>query len=825
MTGFLKRLFSGKDKNGADVAGGTKRINKPAVTDKHVQSLQSFRTSKPRGSEEPDTDTGPWYIGKTVADIFEIRGVLGRGGMGIVYQAHDNATQRKIAVKVPLGKFVDDEDAKKRFTREAEAWMGLVHPHIVHAFDVRDEQSTDYRPAIFMDYCDGGSLSDRLYNGQRLSMTEALDIAIQVCWAMEFAHEKDHIHRDLKPGNVLLTSDGKALVTDFGLVKMLDTEDIEQDSDQLSEVDAQVLASISQVSGTPEYMAPEQWEGKAERRSDIYAFGVMLYELFCGCRPFKAESRIALLVPHMQISPPDPKQFNGRIPDGLANLMQLCLAKRPCDRPKDFCDLANKLLNTYTVVAKNENLPSQYNRTKPQERDISRADKGARAWALLRLGLGCQLRGNWPEMERHCAQSLEIFQELEEKNGIATCFNLTGCMVMNRGEYEDARGLFRKAMAIFEAISNKVGVGGCYGNMGLLAENIGDYDTALELFHKSMAVYKDLGYKDGMALTYGNMGMMARNRGDYDAAMELYGKSMTIHGLGNKSGVGRCYLSMGEALGARGEYDLGLKHLRKALKIFEELGDRAAMGKCYNNMGLIAKNYSKYDAAIEFYCKFLVICEDLPDRLGMAQAYTNMGVVAWNLGEHKEALNLYTKSLAIFKELGNIPLMGKCYGNMGLVASDRGEYDQAMKYYKQSLAIKQKLIDKAGMGVCYTNMGIVAKNQGHYDDARKFYRKSLSIFEELNNKAFMQKCYMNMGILAMARNNFSEAMEMYRKSLVICEEQNDKVGMGQLYWRMSGTAHSIGDYNLMRACAQKAVKLLDEVGVPIPEELQNIAFS
>lgn len=95
--------------------------------------------------------------------------------MGIFYEAHDNATQRKVAVKLPLGKFVDDEDAKKRFAHEAEAWTDLIHPNIVHAFDVRDEQSTDDCPAIFMDYCDGGSLADRIKNGFRLSMTEALD--------------------------------------------------------------------------------------------------------------------------------------------------------------------------------------------------------------------------------------------------------------------------------------------------------------------------------------------------------------------------------------------------------------------------------------------------------------------------------------------------------------------------------------------------------------------------------------------------------------------------------------------------------------------------
>lgn len=212
----------------------TKRAEPQQKSLPHVDAIFSGKLSIRGKRQRLDEDIGPWYIGKTVADIFEIRGVLGHGGMGIVYLAHDNATQRKVAVKVPLGKFFDDEDAKKRFAREAEAWTALVHPHIVHAFDVRDDQTTDYRPAIFMDYCDGGSLAERIHNDPPLSMIKALDIAIQVCWAMEFAHGKGHVHRDLKPGNVLLTSEGKALVTDFGLVKILEAEDLGLDPDQVN---------------------------------------------------------------------------------------------------------------------------------------------------------------------------------------------------------------------------------------------------------------------------------------------------------------------------------------------------------------------------------------------------------------------------------------------------------------------------------------------------------------------------------------------------------------------------------------------------------------
>ena len=484
--------------------GKTARISRPTLTDKHVQTLRSEQISTRQESKGPDGDTGPWYIGKTVADIFEIRGVLGRGGMGIVYQAHDNATQRKVAVKVPLGKFVDDEDARNRFTREAESWTGLIHPHIVHAFDVHDDKSTDYRPAIFMDSCDGGSLADRIYNGSRLSMTDALDVAIQVCWAMAFAHEKGHVHRDLKPANVLLTSEGKALVTDFGLVKMLAVEDLELDSGKLGKADAEVLASISQAGGTPEYMAPEQWEGKAEKASDIYAFGVMLYELFCGCRPFTADNRFALRVPHKQVPPPDPRQLNGRIPDELSALMLSCLAKQPSGRPARFDDVADRLVKAYSAVAKCEKRALEYPRPRTDARDISNADKRAHACALIRLGNGCRLRGDLSDARRHFEQSQVFFEELGDKAGLSKRLNNQGLVLKDWGRLEEALALYKQNEQLCRELDDKAGLSSSLGNQGNVLADWDRLEEALALYKQQEQLCRELGDKRGLSRSLAN---------------------------------------------------------------------------------------------------------------------------------------------------------------------------------------------------------------------------------------------------------------------------------------------------------------------------------
>jgi serine/threonine-protein kinase len=188
--------------------------------------------------------------------------------MGLVYRAYDHATHQEIAVKVPLGRwdfdtagrkrlvrFVDSPEAKKDLLQEVRHWMALAHPHLVRALDVRDDESTDYLPAICMEYCEGGSLADRIYAGDGLTLAEGLDIAIQVCWAMEYVHEKGLVHRDLKPLNVLLKQDGsgrlgRALVTDLGLAKAMGVRGADAAGPAMDAQEAALWVTVSQAGGT-----------------------------------------------------------------------------------------------------------------------------------------------------------------------------------------------------------------------------------------------------------------------------------------------------------------------------------------------------------------------------------------------------------------------------------------------------------------------------------------------------------------------------------------------------------------------------------------------
>ncbi len=460
---------------------------------------------------------GPWPVGKMVGSIYRISGVLGRGGMGIVYLADDLATHRKVAVKVPLGRFVDDPVARKQFTREAEAWTELVHPHIVHAFDVRDDQTTDYRPVIVMDYCDGGSLHDRIHGRGGLSLPDALDIAIQVCWGMEFAHERGYIHRDLKPSNVLLTSDGKALVTDLGLSKRVEAQDVGIAAGKPTAADAKLLATLSQSGGTPEYMAPEQWAGQAAKQSDIYAFGVMLYEVLCGRLPFSAEDRLALRIPHESAPPPDPRQINSRIPAALAELILACMAKRPKERP-DFGTLADRLAEIHRAVA-GRVCGSRHH--KPTQQEVPRADQQARAWALIRLGHGCRLRGDLDDALRHWRQAEATCRELGYKAGLQASLGNHAVILQDRGDLDEAMKLLKEQERLCRELCDKAGMSKCLGNQGLNLQDRGDLDGAMKLYKAQERICRRWDYKPGLIPCLGNQAGILQHRGDQDGAMKL----------------------------------------------------------------------------------------------------------------------------------------------------------------------------------------------------------------------------------------------------------------------------------------------------------------
>jgi predicted esterase len=261
---------------------------------------------------------------------FEITDKLGEGGMGVVYRARDTRLGRTVAIKLLRPEAVADPERTRRFLLEAKAASALTHPHIVTVHDIGEDPARG--TWIAMELVDGESLRQRLERG-RLPIEEALRTALDIARGLAAAHEAGIVHRDVKPGNVMITRSGLVKVLDFGLAKLVSPERAATDS-VAPTLSSPAGTRLGVVLGTPAYMSPEQAEGRpVDARSDVFSFGAVLYEMLAGQRPFDGASELSLLSSILRDTPPRLRRVRPEVDPKLEGLVDRCLAKDPVARP------------------------------------------------------------------------------------------------------------------------------------------------------------------------------------------------------------------------------------------------------------------------------------------------------------------------------------------------------------------------------------------------------------------------------------------------------------------------------------------------------------
>jgi len=260
-----------------------------------------------------------------IAGKYSIIGELGKGGMGVVYQAEDTRLERRVALKFLPPELTEDPEARERFVREAKSAAALSHNHICTVYEIDEEEN---RLFIAMEYIEGESLRQRIRKGP-LPQAEALDIAIQVAGGLGEAHKSKIIHRDVKPGNIMLTEKGTAKVMDFGLAKALGRS---------------LITREAKTMGTVSYMSPEQARGQpVDYRTDIWSLGVVLYEMLTGWLPFKGEYDQSVIHSILNQEPEPVSKHRRDLPKGLEQIIGKTLAKDPAGRYRDMEELSEDL--------------------------------------------------------------------------------------------------------------------------------------------------------------------------------------------------------------------------------------------------------------------------------------------------------------------------------------------------------------------------------------------------------------------------------------------------------------------------------------------------
>jgi len=282
----------------------------------------------------------------TRIDRYEIRSLLGKGGMGEVYLAEDTTLRRLVALKVLPVVATANEDRMRRFVQEAATAAGLSHPHIAQIFEVGEYEGTHF---IAMELVDGVTLRAKIH-GEPTELRKLLKYLQQVAEGLAKAHAAGIVHRDLKPDNIMITRDDYAKILDFGLAKLIEPEkSLGVDSMPASEAGTAIIAQQSlagMVMGTAGYMSPEQAQGKVkeiDQRSDIFSFGCILFEAVTGHKPFEGQDLLDSL--HQIVHAPTPliKETNANAPEALQRIVRRCLAKEPEKRYQSIKEVAIEL--------------------------------------------------------------------------------------------------------------------------------------------------------------------------------------------------------------------------------------------------------------------------------------------------------------------------------------------------------------------------------------------------------------------------------------------------------------------------------------------------
>ena len=268
--------------------------------------------------------------GMIIAERYEVLGKIGTGGMADVYKAKDHKLNRFVAVKVLKPEFREDKTFIRKFRSEAQAAAGLTHPNIVNVFDVGDDEGVYY---IVMELIEGITLKEYIAKKGKLSIKEATSIAIQVSMGLEAAHNHGIVHRDVKPQNIIISTDGKVKVTDFGIARAASSNTIS-----------------SNVMGSVHYSSPEQVRGGySDEKSDIYSLGITLYEMVTGRVPFDGDTTVAIAIKHLQEEMVPPSVYTENLPYSLEQIIFKCTQKsvgRRYEKMEDvIADLKHSLID------------------------------------------------------------------------------------------------------------------------------------------------------------------------------------------------------------------------------------------------------------------------------------------------------------------------------------------------------------------------------------------------------------------------------------------------------------------------------------------------
>jgi tetratricopeptide (TPR) repeat protein len=637
-------------------------------------------------------ESGPavWKVGDIIRDDYAVTGILGEGGMGIVYKIYHRSWGMVMAVKSPKSEIFVREGGKENFIREAETWVSLgTYPHLVSCHFVETLGGT---PRIFAEYVEGGSLVDwirrrRLYEGgPEQALERILDVSIQFAWGLHFAHAQGIVHQDIKPANVMMTPDGIAKVTDFGLAKA------RMMAGEQGALDGKGVQSILVSSNgmTPAYCSPEQVAGQAiSRKTDIWSWGLSVLEMFTGEVTWAIGAAAQEILAGHEVQ----DQAIPAVPAALRNLLKRCFQQSPEARPATMLEVATELQEIYASL-----VGCPYSRAMPDPAVTQVSSLINRGNSLLHLGrleeaadvskqairldpesadAYYNLGGAYQELGRQEEALVAYDQAIRLKPNDVEAHNHRGAVLMRLGRSEEALAACEQALHFDPNFAS------AHYNRGLMLEMIGRPEEALEALEcafldPNFVKFAPAYYRAGLALT--DLGRPKEALAAFELAIRL------------DPNYALAYMDKGFALTRLGRSQEALAAIQQATRLDHNLASAYYIGIALRLAGHLQEALDRFEQVIRL----------VPND---ALAYFNKGLALAGLGRLAMALAAYEQTIRLNPDY--IP----AYFNRGSVLAELGRPEEALAAFEQTIRLNSR------HARAYTNKGGILARLGRPEEA------------------------------------------------------------------------------------------------------------
>lgn len=788
--------------------------------------------------------------GARLAGRYRILGVVGAGGMGVVYHAHDEELDTPVALKVLRPERRPDEAALQRFRDEIRLARKVTHPSVVRIHDIGQDANILF---FTMDYVEGRSLREALADGP-LPAKKAVLVARRLAEGLAAAHEQGVVHRDVKPDNVIVADDGRAWLTDFGIARAIGGDRVTREG---------------RVAGTPDYLSPEQIRGEEiDGRSDIFALGLLLHEMLTGEVPLRGDTIEETAARRAAGRSADLRALNGVSP-GIRRIVARCLEPKPADRYESAADLAQDLARggadlrvksaiewiaalgavvlTIGIAAwlfpriAPDAASTQASETKKAVRIAVLPlgnSTGRSEYDWVRRGLSESLAGGLAENpELQVVDSLRVFRTIEalrlsdDRLDGAAMRQLAALLevsqVVSGSLVGDAQSLRLEFVLrrLPDGAERQVRVDvDAAGLLPAADKGVARLSELLRLPARDLADAPALS-ENVAAMTAYDSGMALLARGESVLALEPLKKSAA-----EDSEFGLAWTALARANAEAGRRAEALDAAEKAVGLFEGQSGRAAL-RARAEQAILAgdpkQGVALLEDLVERYPNDVAGQTQLAEQLGelgrFDEARTLLQSVveadpnhprAWFLlgkfaiisGDARLAAEDYlVRALVVQNRIGSAQGRGEVFNAMGIANEQLGELEIARQYYRNALEMRNVADDKRGVAASLSNIARLDMINGKIDAARAGLQQSLKALEEVGDTAGVADMQNEFGVLEEEAGDYAAALSHYREALRIRRQLGGGLGLAESYANLAFIYLTLGEYDNAAAFASNAL--------------------